>query len=229
MKINLLLILTFILAKALHAQTKHDTDSIIAIALMEAFPHDTLKFKSNLKTLNSIEKRSSLRRIRSRKKLDGLRNYITILGQLKANQLDCSSIKYHSLEFKFIAKSNPVNLDSIKNIDPVINSGKSKAAIAQKNIYDKNFVFQSNQLILLTNQQKILNDTRAKIDTLLRQSLNDQRNALEEENKNRWQNEVKVCEKNMRERMNRLEIEITNLKKVYPRAYRRYLIKHTNR
>lgn len=228
MKVGVLLIVFFLAAMASHAQTKLECDSIVDIALTNTSIVDTTMYKANLKTLNSIEKRSSMRRIRSRKKLDGIRRYVAILEQREAIQSSCSTTNnYSPLTFDLVSRIIQTQLDSINEKDLTSDSGqgKSKAAKAQNAIAEKNSAFQRNQIILLKNQQKILIDTQNKTTEFLCSLVIDQRIALEKENRNRWLSEKNACREKLEENKRKLILEIVNLKKVYARAYRRYLHK----
>jgi hypothetical protein len=226
MNTKLTLIFLIVLTKTLHAQTKPESDLIIAIALNSTLPNNSSGYKAKLHLLDSIEKCSSARRFRKVKKLERLRNFIIVLEQVKLTDQSCLNNTYYPLVFDSVLPSEPVKLDSLDNTTTTISpNGNSIAAKAQANFEKKNSAFQTNQIKLLKNQQKILNDTRVKSDTLLRQLIKDQRMALEKEHRQRWEEEQAQCKIRLNESTNRLQIEVMNLKKIFARAYRRHLNK----
>ena len=226
MNTRMTLIFLLVLTKSLHAQTKLESELIIAIALKNILPNDTSAHQVNLNSLDSIERLSSSRRFRKIKKLEGLRNYITVLTQVKWANLSCLGSSYSPLLFNSIQPSDTVILDTLERSSPSNpDRGKSKAALARADFEYKNSIFQRNQITMLINQQKIMNDTRIKSDTLLRQLIKDQRRALEKEHRQRWEEEQVQCNKKFNESMNRLQTEVMRLKGIFARAYRRHLNK----
>lgn len=226
MSAKITLILLIGLTQSLYAQNKLESDLIVAIALKSTSPTDTLVHKASLQSLYSIEKLSSSRKFRKVKKLEGLRNFIIVLEQVKLTDQSCLNSTYNPLKFEPVLPSDSVSLHPLEiNTTKNLSNGKSKAATAQARIEEKNSKFQNNQIKLLENQQKILNDTRVKSDTLLRQLIKDQRNALEAEHRQRWLDEKVQCKIKINESIHRLQTEVMRLKGVFARAYRRHLKK----
>ena len=226
MRAKLTLMLFFGLTQSLYAQNKRESDLIVAIALKSTSPTDTLAHKASLQSLDSIEKLSSSRRFRKVKKLERLRDFILVLEQVKLTDQRYLHNTYYPLVFDSVPTSKSIPLH---NVDTAIlkdsSGGNSKAAINQARIEEKNSKFQHNQIKLLENQQSILNDTRVKSETLLRQLIKYQQNALEAAHKQRWLDEQVQCKIKLNEAIHRIQREVMKLKRVFANAYRRHVNK----